>query len=540
MMPPMPQPPPLTPPPPSASTPKPLQVFSRRRVIVALAAIVAILAGATAAVVLVNHHATPAPVAVRATKPSKPQSQPPLTVPQVILQRNTNSEGTVDFEGGLELFSYVFTPLPGVTVPTGAADDPGKYADLAMTLITANLNELTAAQRQSVLPYITDVDAPDAPAVAATTRNEPDSVGPVLTAAHSDAAPGAFVRTDIAALIAKAIAAEGAKLGHGLADSPALASLSQVSLFLAGTDVDQNGTPAAAWAFGTHGAGFDANGDPLNTLTNIGKITDCYIFIGLSMWNSEDPSGHWVPSQYSVAAIYHEVFHCFQDFVIGSISGTIAAAAPAWVIEGGAAWAAASILPFDEPAWRAYLQTPGTPLADRSYDAVGLFFEIEYVGRPLWPQWWGVWQAASEGGWGTSDWYNAIVGDHRTAVTNAWGASYYRDPSLGQAWTVTGPGQLLNPPPPAEPGVFGGDMAFSSLPYTTAQVVIPEQQPGTIVISAAINATFRFIDGRGLEEVGGDYVAMCWGTCTACPGTSDEPHPIQVIGDLEWALTSQE
>ena len=49
------------------------------------------------------------------------------------------------------------------------------------------------------------------------------------------------------------------------------------------------------------------------------------------------------------------------------------AAAPAWVIEGGADWAAASILPFDEPAWRTYLETPGTSLATRSYDAVGLF-----------------------------------------------------------------------------------------------------------------------------------------------------------------------
>jgi hypothetical protein len=541
-----PQPPQLTlqpqpPSPPSASTPERRRAVSRRQVLVALVAMVAIVAGATVAVVLINHHNTAGPVATRATKPSTPQPQPPLTVPQVILQRNTNSAGTVDFQGALELFSYVFTPLPGVTVPTGAADNPGKYADLAITLITANLNELTGAQRQAVLPFITDVAAPGTPGAATPARSISSLVGPVLTAVHTLASPGSFVRTDIAALIATAIAAEGAKLGHGLADSPALSSLSHVALFLSDQDiVTSDGSTAPAWTVCSHGPAYDASGNLLSTYTTVGKITDCYIFAGPSMWNSKDGSGHWVSSTESVAEIYHEVFHCFQAFVIGSVSGTVSTAAPAWVIEGGADWAAASILPYDEPAWEKYLQTPGTPLSTRSYDAFGLFFEIEYQGRPLWPQWWGIWQAAAAGGWGTSDWYNAIVGDHLTALANAWGASYYQDASLGHDWTVTGTGQLLSPPPRAKPGLFGGDMTVESPPYATAQVVIPEQSPGTIVVSSALDATFRVIDESSDEKVGVDFLAMCWGSCTACPSSSDEPPPFQVDGQVDWAFTSEE
>src|SRR5580704_2197916 len=133
-----PKPPPLEPQPPQLTPPSPAptqrrRAVSRKQLISALAVIVAIVAGATTAVVLVNHHSTaPAPVATRANKPSTPQSQPALTVPEVILQRNTNSAGSVDFEGALQLFSYVFTPLPGVTVPTGAPGEPADYADLAI------------------------------------------------------------------------------------------------------------------------------------------------------------------------------------------------------------------------------------------------------------------------------------------------------------------------------------------------------------------------------------------------------------------------
>ena len=313
-------------------------------------------------------------------------------------------------------------------MPAGAKDDPQTYADLAIMLITANLNELTAAQRQAVLPYITDVDAPGAPGKATPARSATNPTGPVLTAAHTLAAPGAFVRTDIAKVIAEAIAAEGAKLGHGLGDSPALSNLSHVSLFLADEDfVTSDGKTAPAWTVCSHGPGFDANGDLLTTFTQVGKITDCAIFAGPTLWGSQDSSGHWIEFDDSVAELYHEVFHCFQYFVIGSVSGTVAVNSPAWVIEGGADWAAASILPYDEPAWKTYLQTPGTPLSTRSYDAFGLFFEIEYLGRPLWPAWWGIWQAAAQGGWGTTDWYDAIAGDHLTALANAWGASYYRD-----------------------------------------------------------------------------------------------------------------
>jgi hypothetical protein len=508
----------------------------RWQVVAAVVAIVAVVAAGTLAVVLVNHH----PAGTLSSAPVKSQHVAPLTVPEAIMQRNANSDGAVDFEGALQLFSYVFAPLPGVTLPAGAQDDRAQWADLAASLIAANFNELTAAQRQVVLPYLTDAGGDGAPLSSTQTRSGTSTAGAMLTDVRTMGAPAPFVRTDIALLVLKALTAEGARLGHGLADSPALASLSHVYLFLAAKDlVIKGGGTGAAWASPSHGPGYDANGDILPTYTTVGKITDCYIFVGPKIWNSTDGSGHWVSSDRTVAMIYHEVFHCYQEFVVGSVSGTVFYAAPSWIVEGGATWAAASILPYDEPAWKAYLTTPGTALSNRAYDAFAFFFEIEYVGRPLWPQWWGIWTAAAVGGWGNADWFNAVAGDHRTALINAWGASFYRDPSLGHDWTVTGNGQLASPPTPAAPSGFGGQLTINSPPYATAQVVIPPQKSGTIVVSATVSATFRILDSAQREKIGVSYLAMCWGTCR-CPGATDQPATFAVSGEVDWATASQQ
>ena len=503
-------------------------------------AIVAVGAGGAFAVVLATRQPTK-PASTFVSGPSKPQAQAPLTVPEAILQQHTESNGTLDLEGALEMFSYVFTPIPGVTLPSGAADDRAQWADLAAELIAANIDELTAAQRQAVMPIFSGVAA-SAPTNATAARSTTLRTGPVLTDAQLLFLPAPFVGADIGALVTKAFAAEGQLLGHTIASAPVNTDLSHIHVFLAAAnDVTDTGSVGLAWTVGTHGPGFDAQGQELELSTDAGKVTDCYIFIGPTIWNSKDVSGHWVPSDLDVAAIYHEVFHCYQDFVIGSLSGEVADSAPAWIMEGGATWAAASILPYDdEHWWIKYIDYPGQPLANRSYSAFGLFFEIGYLGRPLWPQWWNIWSAAAAGGWGITDWFDAAAGDRLTALDNDWAASFYRDPTLGHDWTVTGVGQLLHPPAPATPATFGGQLTVKSPPYATAQVLIPPQKSGTIVVSASQAATFRILDATGRQEIGVSYLAMCWGTCGTCPGASKAPPTFRVTGLVHWASATQQ
>jgi len=87
--------------------------------------------------------------------PSPPVAQArPLTVPQLIMQRHADRDGLLDFEGTLEIFSYAFEPLPGVSLPAGPADEPGRWTDLAMRSILPHRAELTDAQRAVVASYL--------------------------------------------------------------------------------------------------------------------------------------------------------------------------------------------------------------------------------------------------------------------------------------------------------------------------------------------------------------------------------------------------
>ena len=48
------------------------------------------------------------------------------SVPRAVLSRHLDSDGVLDLEGALELFSYAVAPLPGVSVPSGSADSTGE------------------------------------------------------------------------------------------------------------------------------------------------------------------------------------------------------------------------------------------------------------------------------------------------------------------------------------------------------------------------------------------------------------------------------
>ena len=503
---------------------RPMWSKRRKLVIAAVLVLVVALLASIAFVGLVpgsKRAAAPSPIAAQAAQ---------LTVPQLILARHSDRDGLLDFEGTLEMFSYAFEALPGVTVPAGPAGDPSRWADLAMQSILPHVAELTDAQRKIVASFLVGVQP---------SAGRPGALVGAHFAAYFAAADPSKVELGIDSYVHLALDAEAKKLGHSISDAPVGAGPGSIRIVLVSAEVAAKMAPGApAWTVVSHGpVVVDSSGELHFDAT--GNATTCTIFFGPGAWDTADGSGAWAPDELQVAEVYHEVFHCYQGFVIGSKTAAAMYATPNWVKEGGADWAASSATGFDEPEWKTYLSTPGKPLIERAYDAVGLFFEMEYVGGPLWPDWWQIWSAAANGGWGNTDWFNGIAGNRLDALRQAWGASYFQNAGLGHDWTETVTGQTTKAW--ATPMTFTGQLNGFTAPYSTLQVNIPPQADGTIVVATVFSASGRWIDHSLQEQVDTKNVRLCWGGTNACTcpngGPAVEP-TVAVTGGVSWAMTS--
>jgi hypothetical protein len=459
-----------------------------------------------------------------------------LSVPQAILSRHLDRDGVLDLEGVLELFSYAVAPLPGVTVPSGGPDSTGDWGELALETMPPHLDELSPAQRDVVLAYYQP--APGTSPMSIGSGAATGGSAAARRASHvveaaffvppdtPPAPPTLAVQVAIVGDIRGAVTAEATKLGHAIGDAPTNGTPAAVDVVFAAKDLQLgNGLIGPAWTVGSHGPlKSDGTGD------FSGSVTNCTIFVGPSIW------AHWGPTALEVAQMYHEVFHCYQDFVIGHFTTAVAAAQPLWEKEGGATWAAASMTGFDEPAFGTYLGSPGKPLAQHAYDAVGFYFELEYLNRPLWPEWWHVWTDAAVGGWSTTDWFSNITGTAYSALSQSWGASFYEDPGYGHAWDVTAPHETARST--IKPtGFSGGQLSFGAPPYSTSQVVLFPEPAGTAVAISATGTT-RLIDGSERELVNASLIVLCWDNCS-CP--SDSPFAkslYHVDGQVKWAMTA--
>ena len=408
--------------------------------------------------------------------------------------------------------------------------------------MATHLAELSPAQRQIVLPFFAAAGVgssgggssggPATTTAAARTGQAPVAQLIALLAGPTPS-PTQPIVSAIQAKVKEAVTVEGLDLGHSLGDTPVGAGPGAVHVVFAAQDLAISDNKAApAWMWATHGvASIDSAGDILADFE--GSVTDCYVFVGPGMWT------HWEATLLQEAVLYHEVFHCYQAFVIGHFTATSFYDAPVWVKEGGADWAAASaVTGFNEPAFQTYLLTPDAPLGVRAYTAVGFFFEEQYLGRTVWTNWWKIWTDAALGGWSTTDWFVAITGNFYDATSKAWASSFYQNQSLGHDWTVTAPSQDVNEM--VGPTPFSGQLDVSGVPYSTNQVSIPQQSSGTVVVISASPGTTRFIDANNRELVNATFIALCWSNCT-CPNGSVSPGQsslFEVSGEVRWAMTS--
>ena len=453
---------------------------------------------------------------------------------------HADRNGRLDLEGALELFSYAFAPLPGVTLPTGLPDNPADWTDPALVAILNNYSELTVAQRQVVLSYLT------IPPAAGTSASSPRTATEERADSSNTELLDTSLQQQLQVKVQQALLDEAGRLGHSLSEVGVTNPNTQVQAVVANVEsAGPHGLSAGAWTWVTSGpVTIDPNSDNApGALT--GKPTACYIYFPPSFTKNLS----WVPGSYQYDALYHEVFHCYQFFVLGQQDLSVAYAAPEWLIEGSAEWAGDSMSAYDDPTWATtlsdntaygYLNNPRTSLASKAHEAFGLFYEVEYLGRPLWPQWWGIFTSADSGGWTTTDWFDAVAGDQMTALTDAWGSSYFEQADLGHDWAETASNQTTNYQGVAS--LFSGSLGVTASPYSTFQVTIPAQSSGDLVVIHTSSGTPRYVDESGQQSIGDDTVALCWGTCdtSKCPSDASNPRPdvTNVTGEVDWALTA--
>ncbi len=125
------------------------------------------------------------------------------------------------------------------------------------------------------------------------------------------------------------------------------------------------------------------------------------------------------------------MFHCLS----AQIAGTLATynAQGQWLSEGAAAWVESDLVANDPDArawWAKYLNTPGTPLFSRDYDAIGFFGHLASGGIDPWRRFAAMFSAPSDAA------AYAASGAGDADVLDSEASAFFGDSTLGDDWTA--------------------------------------------------------------------------------------------------------
>jgi hypothetical protein len=158
-------------------------------------------------------------------------------------------------------------------------------------------------------------------------------------------------------------------------------------------------------------------------------------------YHSSQPAARCVISVRANASrtlIAHEVFHCLQVQLAGRADALPSLdSGRAWLGEGSASYAGClfsqdGAAPYKR-AYAGYLEQPTTPLAGRTYDAVGFFAHLDQVGAGALGT---VKRAIDAPSMAAA--YPALVNEGGSDIFGSWASSLYRTPARGTAWDVSG------------------------------------------------------------------------------------------------------
>jgi hypothetical protein len=172
------------------------------------------------------------------TRPPVQVSQP--GVPQEIMTAHALPDGQLDVEGALELFSYAFAPLPGVTLPPGAQGVPGDWTDTAVDAIVPHMAELTAGQRRVVLSFLAANQPTSSPTASTVAAGPTSAAGRARFMSYTAQLIAATAQAQIEVRVQQAVQDEAKQLGHTLSDVGA--SNSAVHVVLANVEDQSEGS----------------------------------------------------------------------------------------------------------------------------------------------------------------------------------------------------------------------------------------------------------------------------------------------------------
>jgi hypothetical protein len=324
-------------------------------------------------------------------------------------------DGTVTLSTALSAFSLAVGPIPGAAPPAGAAG-PIPSGTLAVSWVLGKWSQLSPAQQQAVRTDLAGASGGNNPAAfvrgsggaveaaavrAATPSPGPNPQLPCLTADSAGATP---YRAQLAGIESSIAAHLGRSLGLDVH-------------FAVNTGQLEGNSLMYTWACA-------------GTSTATGAVTGCTIHVNpLALgpgYTDADRSNFLI----------HEVMHCF---LFGKF-GLDYNAMPAWYLEGVPTWVMTALGTGDPKStkyWVSYLDTSGTPLFQRSYDAIGFYAHLAETGTDVWKVIDPIGAAFVAGGNANSAGWNAAGITQQ--FLDSWGSGYATGRYPGAAWNTTGP-----------------------------------------------------------------------------------------------------
>ena len=217
------------------------------------------------------------------------------------------------------------------------------------------------------------------------------------------------------------------------------------------------------------------------------------------------------------SAVAHELFHCHQYGVVGSIDTYNAV--PQWITEGQAAWVGEHVSggsPWSTIWWPGWLTEPGKALQRRSYDAIALYWLVERV------------DAHPEAAFDRMlldppGAFAAIAGTNADAIRDLWARSLANESSWGEPWALTGKrvpaGGAVRVPLALAPGSAVAPTATQPLRFSASVFALDASTDLLYLTSGASDrGAVRFAGGEVVDLRPGLTVVCLTGTaCAPCP-----------------------
>jgi len=438
---------------------------------------------------------------------------PTSTVWQEITSGITDSG--VPKQAALEAFAYLYqVDIPGVTVPAGieGGDEPSDGSG-ALAWVQAVWSQLTPAQQAAIDPYL----EPGATDTTVTLNPSPTPTG--SSGASGEVRPGSLLADELPAapLVVDAPSDAPADLTTAM-ENELEADIVHIGPRL-GMPVLPLGSP-----FHPNIELTLSNMSGGKTLFQTAAIEDggdyepCHVTAFKNAWEGQKVTTTGGVSPELHVLMTHEVVHCYQNVIWGSVATHLAI--PAWITEGTALWLAADDTGIAEPMipsmWERGYFIPETPLTNRSYDAFGYYALLDQQGRPLWSLMKAAWEAAAASST-RSDAFIAVLSGDAPDIRDNWAESYVRKTSWGDPWIAYGFGlpaaaQVVEHPAQANaaPGWTG------TLPSRSNTVLDVDSSTGEVV-TVTTDGLASVHDDAGHHDLAFKSQRFCTVASCVCP-----------------------